>query len=105
MQLQFLEEAREELALAAEYCEADVPARGGRLLLDFEDTMSVAQMFPHSGKRMEFKSGLDVRGYLLGRFPYTVVCAILSHSLVIVAVAHHSRAPGYYRDRLDDFPR
>jgi toxin ParE1/3/4 len=36
----------------------------------------------------------------LGRFPYRVVYAIVENSLYIVAVAHTSRRPGYWQDRL-----
>ena len=34
------------------------------------------------------------------RFPYTLVCAIRDSRLIVVAVAHHSKQPGYWRDRV-----
>ena len=34
------------------------------------------------------------------RFPYTVVYRIQDNSIVVVAVAHQSRVPGYWQDRI-----
>lgn len=34
------------------------------------------------------------------RFPYTVVYRLRGEAIVIVAVAHHSREPGYWHQRL-----
>jgi len=39
------------------------------------------------------------------RHPYLVVYAILSDQLVIIAVAHTSKRPGYWRRRLTDLTR
>jgi hypothetical protein len=37
---------------------------------------------------------------VLKRFPYDIVVRELSEEILVVAVAHHSRRPGYWRDRL-----
>jgi plasmid stabilization system protein ParE len=37
---------------------------------------------------------------LLRRFPYDIVVREFPEEIVIVAVAHQSRRPGYWRDRL-----
>ncbi len=49
-----------------------------------------------SGLRVKF----EVRRFLLDRFPYSVIAACLEDELVVVAIAHHSRKPGYWRKRL-----
>ena len=36
------------------------------------------------------------------RFPYTIVYKVLDARIVIVAVAHHSKEPGYWRARVDE---
>jgi len=36
------------------------------------------------------------------RFPYTIVYKIADTRIVIVAVAHHSKEPGYWRARADE---
>ena len=42
----------------------------------------------------------DVRRRVLRRFPYTIVYVIDQGTLVVVAVAHQRRKPGYWLPRL-----
>lgn len=44
--------------------------------------------------------GHVVRAFKLRRFPYSVIIAQWDHEVVIVALAHHRRAPGYWHARL-----
>ena len=37
---------------------------------------------------------------ILKRFPYSIIVREHGFELVVVAFAHHSRRPGYWRDRL-----
>jgi toxin ParE1/3/4 len=41
-----------------------------------------------------------VRRLILKRFPYDLVFVERGQDIVIVALAHHARRPGYWRDRL-----
>jgi plasmid stabilization system protein ParE len=41
----------------------------------------------------------DTRRYLLRRFPYFVVYQITSAEILILAIAHARRRPGYWMDR------
>jgi plasmid stabilization system protein ParE len=43
---------------------------------------------------------MDVRHRLLHRFPYSIFFVIENDVVVIVAVAHHRRRPGYWLPRL-----
>ena len=46
---------------------------------------------------------VDCRNVLhLGRFPYRIIYALVDDEIFIVAVAHHSRRPRYWHDRLND---
>lgn len=38
--------------------------------------------------------------FVLKRFPYDIVVRDLPEEVIVVAVAHHSRRPGYWRGRL-----
>ena len=40
------------------------------------------------------------RRYLLGRFPHSVVYRVVRETVQLVAVAHASRTPGYWRHRV-----
>ena len=57
-----------------------------RLLLDH----------PRIGKCVE----VDARSLCVNEFPYTVIYSIEKSEIVVVAVAHQSRNPGYWIDRL-----
>lgn len=37
---------------------------------------------------------------VLKRFPYNIVIRETAAEIIVVAIAHHSRRPGYWRDRL-----
>lgn len=101
MQLRFLEQAETELDWAAAYADAELPGRGSRLVTDFEEVIDWALTFPHSGKVIEeIDEGIELRAFLLGRFPYTVLLAVLHDQLVVIAIAHHSREPGYWMERI-----
>ncbi len=41
----------------------------------------------------------DHRFALLGRFPYSVVYSVQMPDIFVIAVAHSSRAPGYWQGR------
>jgi toxin ParE1/3/4 len=43
---------------------------------------------------------LDVRRFVMDRFPFTIVCTELADEVLIIAIAHASREPGYWRARL-----
>jgi plasmid stabilization system protein ParE len=40
------------------------------------------------------------RRFLTKRFPYSVIYQVLNGDILIVAVAHQSRKPGYWKKRL-----
>jgi toxin ParE1/3/4 len=42
----------------------------------------------------------DVRRRVLRRYPYSIFYAIEAETIVIVAIAHHKRRPGYWLPRL-----
>ena len=41
----------------------------------------------------------DVRRYLMARFPFAIYYRVLPDGLRILALKHHSRHPGYGRER------
>lgn len=64
--------------------------------IELENALSAIQISP--GSRAAFRFG--TRRYLLQRFPYVVVYRIAKQRIEIVAVAHSSRRPGYWKDRI-----
>ncbi|MCB9713119.1 MAG: type II toxin-antitoxin system RelE/ParE family toxin [Myxococcales bacterium] len=60
-----------------------------------------AARLPRSGSPlMGFEARYDVRKYVVRRFRYVVITALVDGVLTVIAVAHTSREPGYWRARL-----
>ncbi|MGD9589329.1 MAG: type II toxin-antitoxin system RelE/ParE family toxin [Pyrinomonadaceae bacterium] len=43
----------------------------------------------------------EVRRYIVNIFPYSLLYSIEQDHILIVAVAHHSREPNYWKDRTE----
>jgi len=94
--LEFLDEALAEAEEAARwYAERDASAAFG-----FSDELigAVTQIerAPHAWPPYEHST----RRFLLRRFPFSVVYWVDNNRIVILAVAHTSRRPDYWRNRL-----
>jgi toxin ParE2 len=102
--VRFLREARRELTDAARWYKQQ---EGLSLARDFgakyRAQLLRARQMPQTGHLV---TGLppdidfEVRTFLVERFPYTLFVAHLPEELVVVAVAHQHRRPGYWRKRL-----
>jgi plasmid stabilization system protein ParE len=83
------------MRVAAAYYEAQEPGLGDAFLDDIEQALSSIQQFP---QLWSVYNG-EYRRYLLKRFPYGLVYRIDEARILIVAVAHLHRKPGYWKDR------
>ena len=91
----FLPEAREELGTATAYYDGESPGLGDRFLGSVEQVVNRIAAFPEQGS--PFLGG--TRRVVLRRFPFSVVYLQEAERVLVVAVAHTSRRPGYWRDR------
>ena len=89
-------EAQVEFDEAADYYR-DHAARfiAERFVEDFEHVMRLAVGDPELGSRLSARS----RSLLFRHFPYRLVYQAVADMLVVVAVAHQRRRPGYWRRR------
>ena len=88
--------ARTEFLEAISRYEAEVPGLGDRFLTEFERCIDLLLGSPEIG--MAFGSRL--RRFLMNdHFPYSIVYAVRDDRLFVVAVAHGSRRPGYWKRR------
>ncbi len=94
---QFSTPASEELAAAVRWYEA----RRSGLGADFYDavvrTVDFIRTHPDLGTPRTGR--LPNRQLLVTGFPYKIVYRVRDHDLYVVAVAHTSRRPGYWKDR------
>ena len=92
----FLTPAEEEMAEAALFYEAASSQLGNDFLDDVQRAVDRLREFPQAGEAIS--SGF--RRTLLHRFPFSVVYAIEDNVIVVVAVAHQGRRPGYWQSRV-----
>ncbi|NVB36389.1 type II toxin-antitoxin system RelE/ParE family toxin [Pseudenhygromyxa sp. WMMC2535] len=101
MRLPFQADAAEELEEAAAWYERERRGYGALFVAEVQRAVDRAVELPQSGPRVPgTPPSRDVRRFVVRRFPYTVVTAMLAGQQAVVAVAHGRRRPGYWRDRL-----
>ena len=88
--------AEAELDAAARFYEARLAGLGEAFLLEVERCFDRAHHAPESGALYYGK----FRRLLVRRFPYAIIYEVLPQEVLIIAVAHQRRKPGYWRRRL-----
>jgi toxin ParE1/3/4 len=91
----YLPSAREELNEAVAFYEASVLGLGEAFLDDVERAIETIRESPGIGA----SAGRRFRKTILRRFPFIIVYAHRDEEIVIVAIAHQRRRPGYWRRR------
>jgi toxin ParE1/3/4 len=93
--------AAAELGAAVAWHEGERPGQGSLLMDEVARRVEQAARFPRSGAPvLGLDARYDVRMFIVRRFPYVVITALVNEQRVVIAVAHTSRTPGYWRDRL-----
>jgi toxin ParE1/3/4 len=96
LELEYLDDAIAEAEAAARwYAERSATAAAG-FAEEIDAALSAITRMPAAWP--PFAHG--TRRYLLRRFPYSVVYRVERDRILIVAVAHGHRRPGYWRSRL-----
>jgi plasmid stabilization system protein ParE len=95
MNYEFHPDAEQEFIEEAAYYESEVPGLGSRFTDEVDRVIELLRENPKSGAPVDE----HLRHFVLRRFPHSIVYAVLSKTLFIVAVAHGSRKPGYWRSR------
>lgn len=97
MRFEFHPEARAEYLEAIAYYEERLAGLGGRFALEVEGVIQRIVEAPHRWRSIEG----DIRRCLAHKFPYGVLYSIEVDYVLILAVMHHSRKPGYWRNRAE----
>jgi plasmid stabilization system protein ParE len=93
--VRFHDEARLELIAQVGYYEAAREGLGDAFNSEVEAIVEVVARNPDSGLQYNFGTLRKV----LKRFPFSVVYVVLPAEVVILAIAHFRKRPGYWRDR------
>jgi len=96
VKISYLAVAREEIREAADYYAAISPDLGNAFKRELRQLMRLVATMPQAWP----VNGPETRKCLLTRFPYLVIYAPLPGELLVLAVGHQHRRPGYWRDRL-----
>ena len=91
----FHPDADAELGDAAQFYESRMTGLGKSFAAEVERTIALVREFPEAGS----SAGPRQRRVVLARFPYSIVYRHDPGAIVIVAVAHQRRRPGYWRAR------
>ena len=91
----FHPEADAEFEEASLFYESRMPGLGKAFAAEIESTISLIREFPEAGLPI----GTSHRRAVVARFPYSVVYRQYPDFIVVVAVAHQRRRPGYWRRR------
>ena len=87
--------AQLELAEITAYYEAESPGLGEAFLAEAQHAFTQLAAFPEA-----FPTGYGhVRVKALAAFPYSVHYSLLGDDVLVLALAHHSRRPFYWRER------
>ena len=93
-------DAAQEFQEAAAWYEQEQEGLGERFIAAFENALELLKeenppLTPVQGEA----SALGARKLLLHKFPYSLIVYEDNLTIVVVALAHHSRKPGFWKSR------
>jgi plasmid stabilization system protein ParE len=97
MTLKFHPEARAELREAKRFYRARSPLAAAAFAREVAAAVDSISAAPQRFIAGEYGTRQHV---LPWRFPYTIVYMLLNNDVIVVAIAHQSRQPGYWRTRI-----
>ena len=97
MSIRLLEPAQAELDEAISWYAEQAPGLGDAFLIEALKTIQLIENFPQAWHPLTPL----IRRCRLRRFPYSVVYTQDGTNLLVLAIAHQHRKPGYWRNRLN----
>ena len=91
-------EASEEFVETVAFYEQRRIGLGAAFIVEFQRSVDLIQQYPDSGRPM----GKGYRRVLTNRFPYAAIYVERDPDYFVIAVAHTSRRPGYWKNRIAD---
>jgi hypothetical protein len=104
--VRFENEATQELIESADWYESQRENLGLVFLESIAKTLNTIQRWPDAAPRArEVAIELNVRRAPVAQFPYRIVYISVCETIVVLAIAHESRRPGYWLVRTPDHGR
>jgi len=95
-ELRVLPEAEEELRAVTLHYEAQRVGLGRALLTEVRRSYKRIAEFPLAGRKE--RSGIRVLS--IARFPYRIYYRAADAEIVVIAIGHRRRRPGFWRERV-----
>ena len=95
MIIRLLESARRELDEAVEWYNSQAPGLGDAFLIEVINALDRIARHPEAWKPLS----VNTRRCRMKRFPYGIIYAIEPAELLVIALAHNHRFPGYWTGR------
>lgn len=96
MKVEIAPAALEEVAEAAAWYEERQQGLGAELVEAVDHGIEQISLHPGAWHPL----GRNLRRYRLSRFPYGIIYCLRGDMAIVIAFAHHSRRPRYWRSRL-----
>ncbi|WP_162242018.1 type II toxin-antitoxin system RelE/ParE family toxin [Duganella sp. Leaf126] len=93
--VRFHVEAEAELDETASFYEALASGLGKSFTAEVKKTVRLIQAHPAAGQNISPR----LKKSLVHRFPYSLIYSIDAQAILILAIAHHRRRPGYWHQR------
>ena len=94
-EVNFLAEASAELEAAVEFYESRLEGLGIRFLFAIQSQLERITAFPDSGQGLED----GIQKVIVSGFPFSIIYRNAEDQVLLLAVAHHFRNPGYWLGR------
>ena len=92
----FLPEASEDMEAAATYYEKHQSGLGRQFVAEVRKARDRIIALPKAAP--EVREGIRRRS--IHRFPYSVIYSAIDEQIVVVAIAHKRRQPGFWHERI-----
>ena len=96
MNLRFLDAAVREILEAAQRYEEQASGLGEQFVNEVEGCAVLLLDLPEIGRRVG-----QFRRFPLRKFPFALIYEVQDDDLIIAAVSHHRRRPGYWSEEPD----
>ena len=93
---EFVAAAREEFLAEVVYYNTAQEGLGSEFAVAIEKTTALALVFPEIGAPFDS----DTRRMIVKGFPFSLIYKPSTNGIVVFAVAHQSRQPGYWSSRV-----
>jgi hypothetical protein len=96
MEIRLLKIAETELDEAVIFYNSEQPGLGADFIVEFVNTLDRIKAYPKAWNPFT----QNTRRCQLRRFPYGIVYQIFETEILVVAISHLHREPGYWQERL-----